>query len=80
MTLIILAHVGQHMWDGWAISSSRCLDHQYQVPSLDQGPHILRTAGMTESGSITGLCEEALWLQNGVHDTYNMEAPPCQLW
>lgn len=53
--------------------------HEYQVPSLDQGPHLLRMAGMTESGSITGLCEEALWLQKEVHDTYYLEAPQCQL-
>lgn len=87
-------YVGRTGWepDGWAISSSswtilplipqgalECLYHEYQVPSLDQGPHLLRMAGMTESGSITGHCEEVLWLQKGVHDTYYMEAPQCQL-
>lgn len=68
-------YVGRSGWepDGWAISSSswtilpltpqgdlECLDHEYQVPSLDQGSQFLRIAGMTESRSITRLYEEAL--------------------
>lgn len=78
--------------DGWAISSSswtilplipqgdlECLDHEPGTV-IGSRPSLLRMAGMTESGSITGLYEEALWLQKGVYDTYYMEAPQCQLW
>lgn len=61
-----LAYVGQNTLDGdgpFLRPFGPCYPsslHEYHVPSLDQGPRFLRMAGMTESGSITGLCEEAL--------------------